>query len=104
MMKKIILFFLVFLLIIVFVQFENDDCVGLIDLGVVFVCLDIVFFFNVDVMFSDIGFGNILSCFNGGVVGNDVWFVFMISDIIFDYIIIVIGILDLSGFDFLSSL
>ncbi len=103
MMKKITLLFLVLLPIIVFAQPENDDCAGLIDLGVAPACPDTVFFSNVDATSSDIGFGNIPSCFNGGVVGNDVWFAFTTSDTIFDYTITATGISDPSGSDPLSS-
>ncbi|NRA50292.1 MAG: hypothetical protein HRU12_14260, partial [Phaeodactylibacter sp.] len=74
MMKKITLLFLVLLPILAFAQPENDDCSGLIDLGVAPACPDSVYFSNVDATPSDIGFGNIPSCFNGGTVGNDVWF------------------------------
>ena len=103
MMKKITLLFLVLLPIVVFAQPENDDCAGLIDLGVAPTCPDTVVFSNVDATSSDIGFGNIPSCFNGGVVGNDVWFAFTTSDTIFDYTITVTGISDPDGSAPLSS-
>ncbi|HMQ45922.1 MAG TPA: choice-of-anchor L domain-containing protein [Saprospiraceae bacterium] len=72
----------------------NDDCDGIIDLGVAPFCPDTVFFNNVNATPSDIGFGNIPSCFNGGGVQNDVWFAFTTSDTIFDYTITVTGISD----------
>lgn len=72
----------------------NDDCAGIIDLGVVPFCPDTVFYNNVNATPSDIGFGNIPSCFNGGGVQNDVWFAFTTSDTIFDYTITVTGISD----------
>jgi gliding motility-associated-like protein len=103
MMKKITLLFLLLLPIFVFAQPENDDCAGLIDLGVAPTCPDTVYFSNVDATSSDIGFGNIPSCFNGGVVGNDVWFAFTTSDTIFDYTITATGIADPDGSTPLSS-
>jgi gliding motility-associated-like protein len=69
----------------------NDDCAGLIDLGVAPACTDSVYT-NVDATSSDIGFGNIPSCFQGGAVGNDVWFAFTSSDTILDYTITVEGV------------
>ena len=77
----------------------NDDCGGLIDLGVAPACPDSVFFTNVDATASDIGFSNIPNCFNGGTVQNDVWFAFTTSDTIFDYTITVTGITDGMGSD-----
>lgn len=59
-----------------FSQPVNDDCSGLIDLGVAPVCETTNIYDNVDATASDIGFGNIPANFNGGVVNNDVWFSF----------------------------
>ncbi|TXB62701.1 choice-of-anchor L domain-containing protein [Phaeodactylibacter luteus] len=75
----------------------NDDCAGVIDLGVAPACPDTTFFTNVGATPSDIGFGNIPDCFNGGIVGNDVWFAFTTSDTIFDYTITVTGLADGMG-------
>jgi gliding motility-associated-like protein len=77
----------------------NDDCVGLIDLGVAPYCPDITIpgneteiYSNVDATASDIGFGNNPLCFNGGTTQRDVWFAFTTSDTIFDYTITVMGV------------
>ncbi len=61
----------------------NDDCDGLIDLGEAPACPDDVFT-NVDATASDIGFGNVPLCFNGGATQNDVWFAFTTSDTLVD--------------------
>lgn len=103
MMKKITLFFFLALPVFAFAQPENDDCAGLIDLGVAPACPDTTFFSNVGATPSDIGFGNIPDCFNGGTVGNDVWFAFTASDTIFDYTITVTGLSDPMGSTPLSS-
>jgi gliding motility-associated-like protein len=81
---------------LVFAQPVNDDCSGLIDLGVAPACPDTVFFTNVDATASDIGFGNVPTCFEG-LAQNDVWFAFTTSDTIFDYTITVTGLSDGSG-------
>lgn len=72
----------------------NDDCSGLIDLGVAPACPENVFFTNIGATASDIGFGNNPSCFNGGTTQDDVWFAFTTSDTIFDYTITVTGLSD----------
>lgn len=69
----------------------NDNCSGLISLGVAPACPD-TFFTNIDATPSDIGFGNIPSCFQGGDVGNDVWFSFVSSDTILDYTVTLDGV------------
>jgi gliding motility-associated-like protein len=74
-------------------QPENDDCSGVVDLGEAPACPSTVFT-NVDASPSDIGFGNIPLCFEGGAVGNDVWFAFTSSDTILDYTITVTGVDD----------
>lgn len=89
--------------IFAFAQPINDDCDGLIDLGVAPFCPDTVFFTNVDATATDIGFGNIPACFNGGVVQNDVWFAFTSSDTIFDYTITVTGLTDGMGSDAMEN-
>ena len=81
----------------------NDDCSGLIDLGVAPACSENEFFTNVNATGSDIGFGNVPTCFNGGNVENDVWFAFTTSDTIFDYTITVTGLTDGSGSDPLEN-
>lgn len=72
----------------------NDDCDGLIDLGVAPNCQTDVIYTNVDATASDIGVGNNPLCFNGGTVQNDVWFAFTTSDTIFDYSFTVQGVLN----------
>ncbi|WP_367389765.1 choice-of-anchor L domain-containing protein [Lewinella sp. LCG006] len=96
------LFFLAFVLITLNLHAQvpvNDDCAGLIDLGVAPYCPDITIpgneteiYSNVDATASDIGFGNNPLCFNGGTVQRDVWFAFTTSDTIFDYTITVMGV------------
>lgn len=93
-MKLFFTSFLLFLGVLLLAQPPvNDDCSGLIDLGVAPACPD-TFFSNVDATASNIGFGNSPSCFNGGVAENDVWFSFITSDTIFDYTITVTGLTD----------
>ena len=82
----------------------NDDCAGLIDLGVVPYCSDSigVFYTNLDATESDIGNDNLPgagACGNNDItfVGNDVWFAFTSSDTILDYTITVTGITDGQG-------
>ena len=77
----------------------NDDCGGIIDLGTAPYCPDVTLpggeadiYDNIDATASDVGFGNIPTCFNGGVTLRDVWFSFVASDTIFDYTITVMGL------------
>lgn len=102
-MKQLLTFAFLFLSLVLWAQPANDDCSGLIDLGVAPACPDSEFFSNVDATPSDIGFGNNPSCFNGGAVDNDVWFAFTTSDTIFDYTISVTGISDGMGSEALSN-
>lgn len=74
----------------IFAQPLNDNCDGLIDLGVAPACTEDIYT-NVDATASDIGIGNNPTCFNGGTTQNDVWFAFTTSDTIFDYTISVMG-------------
>lgn len=69
----------------------NDDCSGLIDLGVAPICQTDVFYTNVDATASNIGVGNETLCFNGGTTQNDVWFAFTTADTISDYLFTVQG-------------
>ena len=97
-MKQIFTFLLLCLSLIAYAQPPvNDDCSGLIDLGEAPICDETVFYSNVDATPSDIGFGNIPTCWNGGTVQNDVWFAFQTSDTIFDYTITVTGLTDGTG-------
>ncbi len=72
----------------------NDNCSGLIDLGVAPACPEGVFFTNINATASNIGADNIPSCFNGGGAQRDVWFAFTASDTLFDYSITVTGLSD----------
>lgn len=79
-----------FLTASLFAQPANDDCGGLIGLGVLPACPDEVFT-NVGATASNIGFGNIPTCFNGGSVARDVWFSFTTNDTLIDISIILQG-------------
>lgn len=93
-MKKLLLFISLFYSVGLFAQPANDDCDGVIDLGTAPYCDPTVIFDNIDATSSDIGFGNIPDCFNGGNVGADVWFSFVASDTIEDYKISLFGSTD----------
>jgi len=69
----------------------NDDCAGLIDLGVVPACTPAIYT-NVDATASDIGFGNNPSCFSGGTAQRDVWFSFTTTADLTDITITLIGV------------
>ncbi|MBR9919401.1 MAG: T9SS type B sorting domain-containing protein [Bacteroidetes bacterium] len=78
----------------------NDDCDGIIDLGVAPWCDETVFFDNIDATPTDIGTDNVPSindCSGLGPMENDVWFVFIASDTIDEYLITVTGITDGMG-------
>ncbi len=91
-MKRFYFFaFLLFSTMLATAQPVNDDCDGIIDLGIPPTCPEDMIYSNVDATPSDIGFGNIPDCFNGGTVQNDVWFMFTTSDTIFDYTIYLEG-------------
>ncbi len=103
-------FTLIFLLFTIglFAQPVNDDCSGIIDLGVVPYCPDTVFYTNVDATATDIGNDNIPmpgSCGDNDItfVGNDVWFQFTSSDTITDYTITVTGMDDGMGSTAMSN-
>ncbi|MCB0572033.1 MAG: gliding motility-associated C-terminal domain-containing protein [Phaeodactylibacter sp.] len=68
----------------------NDNCDGVIGLGVLPACPDDIFT-NVGATASNIGFGNIPACFNGGSVARDVWFAFTTNDTLIDISIILQG-------------
>ncbi len=69
----------------------NDNCSGVIDLGVVPACPTTAFT-NVNATASNIGFGNNPSCFNGGTAQRDVWFAFTTGDTLVDVSINLTGI------------
>ncbi len=85
-----------FLSISAYAQPVNDDCAGIIDLGVAPICPSDIYT-NVDATASDIGNDNIPDCFNGGVVDRDVWFQFTTDGTITDYSITVTGVSDAMG-------
>ena len=99
-MRRIFTISFLFITCIAFAQPANDDCAGLIDLGIAPFCDETVFFTNVDATPSDIGIDNIPpigECFAAGTMENDVWFSFIASDTIEDYSITVTGITDGMG-------
>jgi formylglycine-generating enzyme required for sulfatase activity/Leucine-rich repeat (LRR) protein len=69
----------------------GDSCGNIIDLGIAPIC-DSTIYYNAGASPTDIGNGNIPSCFPDGVINQDVWFRFVSSDTIFDYSIIIQGI------------
>lgn len=71
----------------------NDNCSGLIDLGLLPACPSTIYS-NVNATASNIGFGNNPSCFNGGAAQRDVWFSFTTSDTLFDITISLTGVLN----------
>jgi gliding motility-associated-like protein len=74
-------------------QPANDNCAGVIDLGIAPACPETIFT-NVNATASNIGFGNNPSCFNGGIAPRDVWFAFTTNDTTLDYSITVTGLAD----------
>ena len=83
-----------------FAQPANDDCNGIIDLGVAPYCPDTVFFTNENATATDIGNDNVPGvngCMGLGPMQHDVWFQFIASDTILDYTIEVTGITDGMG-------
>src|SRR5210317_1661510 len=85
--------FSIFFLNISIAQPGNDDCSGLVDLGVAPACEDTVYD-NIDATATDIGFGNNPACFNGGTTQNDVWFAFTAPTDITDFTIAIFGAAD----------
>ncbi len=95
-------FLLVFLLlgigITAFAQPSNDDCLGLIDLGVAPICDSTNVYSNVGATPSNVA-PPPSPCFEGDVALTDVWFSFIASDTIIDYTLTVSGITDGMGSD-----
>ncbi len=83
------LFFL-FLALNSWAQPVNDDCSGIINLGLAPVCSDTTIYNNVDATPTNIGNDNTPFCWVG-TPERDVWFSFVSSDTILDYMISVIG-------------
>lgn len=96
-MKRILTLSLLFFSVALWAQPINDDCAGIIDLGVAPFCPDDVYFDNVGATPTDIGndnIPNINSCDGLGPMQRDVWFTFIASDTIDDYTITVTGLDD----------
>ncbi len=96
MKRNLLLFLFISISAALYAQPANDDCDGIIDLGVAPVCPTGIFT-NVAATASDIGEGNIPGCFNGGIVDRDVWFQFTTDGTILDYNITVTGVTDGMG-------
>jgi gliding motility-associated-like protein len=100
-MKQTILsiFFLSFFFNL-FSQPINDDCSGIVDLGVAPICPFPDTFNNVNATLSmafSSPIDNVPSCFNGGTVDRDVWFQFTVPIDIVDFTINVTGVNGLNG-------
>jgi gliding motility-associated-like protein len=87
---------------IAFAQPANDDCIGLTDLGIAPICPVLDTFTNVNatqsVVFSS-PTDNIPSCFTGGTVDRDVWFMFTVppDGSVVDFTITVTGVVGPNG-------
>lgn len=83
-----------------FAQPINDDCAGIIDLGIAPICPFPDTFHNVNATlttaFSD-PIDNVPSCFNGGTVDRDVWFQFTVPVDIVDFTVNVTGVDGVNG-------
>jgi len=95
-MNKYLLFICTLFSTAIFAQPSNDDCSGIIDLGVAPFCENTMVFNNVGATMSDIGNDNIPFCFVDDP-SRDVWFSFVSSDTILNYTISVIGCPDLNS-------
>ncbi len=91
MRSLLLLFVLLAIGTISLAQPVNNNCSGLIDLGVVPTC-DPTIYTNVGATGSDIGFGNNPSCFNGGTAQRDVWFAFTATSDLTDVTITLVGV------------
>ncbi len=90
-MKQLFICFFLLFSAALYAQPANDNCSGVIDLGVAPACPQ-QFFSNLNATASDIGFGNNPTCFNGGLAPRDVWFSFTTNDTTLDYSITVTGL------------
>jgi gliding motility-associated-like protein len=77
-------------LCVLFAQLANDDCAGIIPLGVAPICPGTTTYTNVDATESNIGNDNFPSCFNG-TPQRDVWFSFFPSIDVSDYVVTISG-------------
>lgn len=94
-MKRILsLFSFLAIAVAAFAQPANDDCAGIVNLGIAPIC-DMTVYNNIDATASMIGNDNLPvspSCLGIGQPQNDVWFQFTAADTITDYRITVTGI------------
>ncbi len=95
-MNKFLLFICILFSTSIFAQPLNDDCSGIIDLGVAPFCESTTVYNNVGATMSDIGNDNLPFCFVGDP-SRDVWFSFVSSDTILNYTISIIGCPDLNS-------
>lgn len=97
-MKQFFTFLFLCFTISLFAQPVNDDCGGIIDLGVVPFCSTDSVFSNIGATNTNIGNGNVPEdCNPGGdwnFTGRDVWFQFTASDTIEDYTVTLTGVTD----------
>ncbi len=93
-MKQFFTFSLLLLTIGLFAQPANDDCGGIIDLGVAPNC-DSIIYNNFEATESNIGTDNFPSCFVG-IPDRDVWFQFTATTDFLDYRIEVTGCEDVA--------
>lgn len=89
-MKRHIILYLLFVSFKLWSQPINDNCSGIIELGVVPVCSPTDIFTNVNATESDIGNDNFPNCFDENPE-RDVWFSFVPTSTLSDYTISVIG-------------
>ena len=82
-------FFCVSIFSTLFAQPSNNDCSGIIDLGVAPFCDKTAVYTNVDATAFDTGFDNEPSCFLGNPPDHDVWFQFTTDAVIVDYVVTV---------------
>jgi len=102
MKKSLSLIAFVLTLTTVFAQPANDDCNGLIDLGIAPICPVLDTFNNVNATQSFVFSSptdNIPSCFTGGIVDRDVWFMFTVppDGSVVDFTITVTGVTGPNG-------
>jgi gliding motility-associated-like protein len=73
-----------------FAQPANNDCIDFVNLGTAPVCTGDIYT-NVDATSSSIDINDVPTCFNSGVVNNDVYFAFTVDALLVDVTISVIG-------------
>lgn len=98
MKKNLLLFSFLLSITALFAQPVNDDCSGLVDLGVAPVCPAVLDTFNnvnaTSSMISSNPAFEVPACFNGGIVERDVWFKFTVpgDGSIIDFQITITGV------------